>query len=181
MGEIRRPVGHPPKAGAFGRSPGSRGNPWALFGYFLSQQKVTPRRGGETRQRAFRTRQECEGADWRVAVKRKRDYHKRKHCTQNREADTFKKRPCGPVLKGRQTKPLAPGAPRGWVSANLVPAAACHFEDTKIQREAARAFLGAIVLAAAYIERCCLIPGSFARYGGQPGAVRPGPGPDCVR
>ena len=63
------PVGHPPKAGAFGRSPGSRGDPWAFFGYFLSQQKVTPRRGGETRQMAFRTRQECEGADQRVAVK----------------------------------------------------------------------------------------------------------------
>ena len=29
-------MGHPPKAGAFGRSPGSRENPWALFGYFLS-------------------------------------------------------------------------------------------------------------------------------------------------
>ena len=54
-------MGHPPKAGAFGRFPGSRENPWALFGYFLSQQKVTPRRGGETRQMAFRTRQECEG------------------------------------------------------------------------------------------------------------------------
>ena len=44
-------------------------NPWAFFGYFLSQQKVTPRRGGETRQMAFRTRQDCEGADCRVAVK----------------------------------------------------------------------------------------------------------------
>ena len=62
-------MGHPPKAGAFGRSPGSREDPWAFFGYFLSQQKVTPRRGGETRQKTFRTRQDCEGADWRVAVK----------------------------------------------------------------------------------------------------------------
>ena len=62
-------MGHPPKAGAFGRFPGSRENPWAFFGYFLSQQKVTPRRGGETRQMAFRTRQDCEGPDWRVAVK----------------------------------------------------------------------------------------------------------------
>ena len=62
-------MGHPPKAGAFGRSPGSRENPWALFGYFLSQQKVTPRRGGETRQKVFKTRQDCEGADHRVAVK----------------------------------------------------------------------------------------------------------------
>ena len=44
-------------------------NPWALFGYFLSQQKVTPRRGGETRQKISKTRQECEGPDWRVAVK----------------------------------------------------------------------------------------------------------------
>ena len=69
MGEIRRPVGHPPKAGAFGRFPGSRENPWAFFGYFLSQQKVTPRRGGETRQKTFRTRQDCEGPDHRVAVK----------------------------------------------------------------------------------------------------------------
>ena len=63
------PVGQPPKAGAFGRSPGSRGDPWAFFGYFLSQQKVTPRRGGETRQKVFKTRQDCEGADHRVAVK----------------------------------------------------------------------------------------------------------------
>ena len=62
-------MGQPPKAGAFGRSPGSRGDPWAFFGYFLSQQKVTPRRGGETRQRVFKTRQDCEGADLRVAVK----------------------------------------------------------------------------------------------------------------
>ena len=54
-------MGQPPKAGAFGRSPGSRENPWAFFGYFLSQQKVTPRRGGETRQMAFRTRQDCGG------------------------------------------------------------------------------------------------------------------------
>ena len=100
--------------------PGPGACPWAFFGYFLSQQKVTPRRGGETRQKTFRTRQDCEGADHRVAVKRKRDYHKRKHCTQNREADTFKKRPYGPVLKDRQTKPPAPGAPRGWVWASLV-------------------------------------------------------------
>ena len=62
-------MGHPPKAGAFGRSPGSRENPWAFFGYFLSQQKVTPRRGGETRQKISKTRQDCEGPDWRVAVK----------------------------------------------------------------------------------------------------------------
>ena len=46
----------------------------------------------------------------------------------------FKKRPCGPVLKASQQNPPAPGAPRGWVSATLVPAAACHFEDTKIRR-----------------------------------------------
>ncbi len=36
-------------------SPGPGACPWAFFGYFLSQQKVTPRRGGETRQMAFRT------------------------------------------------------------------------------------------------------------------------------
>ena len=35
--------------------PGPGACPWAFFGYFLSQQKVTPRRGGETRQMAFRT------------------------------------------------------------------------------------------------------------------------------
>ena len=81
VGEIRRPVGHPPKAGAFGRSPGSREDPWAFFGYFLSQQKVTPRRGGETRQKTFRTRQDCEGPDHRVAVKGNETAHKSKHCT----------------------------------------------------------------------------------------------------
>ena len=157
------PVGQPPKAGAFGRSPGSRENPWAFFGYFLSQQKVTPRRGGETRQKTFRTRQECEGPDHRMAVKRKRHHHKPKRCTQDREADTFKKRPCGPVLKGRQSKPKTPGAPREWVTASLVPAAACHFAQTQKERTALPFFYSAILLAAALIEGCCLMPESFAR------------------
>ena len=67
------PVGHPPKAGAFGRFPGSRENPWALFAFFLSLQKEGPPEG-QTRHKTFRTRQDCEGPDWRVAVKRKRDY-----------------------------------------------------------------------------------------------------------
>ena len=98
------PVGHPPKAGAFGRSPGSRENPWAFFGYFLSQQKVTPRRGGETRQKTFRTRQDCEGPDQRVAVKRKRDFETH---IQNRKTDTFKNRPPGPILKKKQAPPPA--------------------------------------------------------------------------
>ena len=94
-------MGHPPKAGAFGRSPGSRGDPWAFFGYFLSQQKVTPRRGGETRQMAFRTRQECEGADWRVAVKENGTTNHKSLYLGSR-GSPFKKRPCGPVLKDRQ-------------------------------------------------------------------------------
>ena len=109
MGEIRRPVGQQPKAGAFGRSPGSRGDPWAFFGYFLSQQKVTPRREGETRQKAFRTRQECEGPDLRVAVKGKRDFKTEPTKPRKKSkppeklvpsGSPFKKRPCGPVLKG---------------------------------------------------------------------------------
>ncbi len=37
---------------------------------------------------------------------RKRDYHEPKRCTQNREADTFKKRPCGPVLKDKLYRAL---------------------------------------------------------------------------
>ena len=82
---------------------------------------------------AFRTRQDYEGADWRVAVKENGAANNRSLIIQDREADTFKKRPCGPVLKGRQQKPLAPGAPRGWVTASLVPAAACHFENTRIR------------------------------------------------
>ena len=69
VGELRRPVGHPPKAGAFGRFPGSRENPWALFAFFLSLQKEGPPEG-QTRQKTFRTRQDCEGPDWRVAVKK---------------------------------------------------------------------------------------------------------------
>ena len=95
------PVGHPPKAGAFGRSPGSRGDPWAFFGYFLSQQKVTPRRGGETRQMAFRTRQDCKGETiaWQS---KKTALLIIKAYIQDREADTFKKRPFGPVLKDKQ-------------------------------------------------------------------------------
>ena len=51
------------------------------------------------------------------------------------KADTFKKRPCGPVLKDRQQKPQAPSAPRGWVSASPVPAAACHFAQTKKRKD----------------------------------------------
>ena len=105
------PVGHPPKAGAFGRSPGSRENPWAFFGYFLSQQKVTPRRGGETRQKVFKTRQDCEGQTIAWQSKGTALSITEAHI-QDREADTFKKRPCGPVLKDRQTKSQAPGAPR---------------------------------------------------------------------
>ena len=133
-------MGHPPKAGAFGRSPGSRENPWAFFGYFLSQQKVTPRRGGETRQKAFRTRQECEGADWRVAVKENDAINNRSPCLGPR-GSLFKKRPYGPVLKGSQQKPKTPGAPRSWVTANLVPAAACHFAQTQKGRKPLRPFL----------------------------------------
>ena len=91
---------------------------------------------------AFRTRQDYEGADWRVAVKKNdtlktnRQKPERSLSPQRKQLSSgspFKKRPCGPVLKGRQQKPLAPGAPRGWVTDTLVPAAACHFENTKIQ------------------------------------------------
>ena len=105
------PVGHPPKAGAFGRSPGSRENPWAFFGYFLSQQKVTPRRGGETRQKTFRTRQECEGET--IAWQSKETtLPQTKTLHLGPKGSPFKKRPYGPVLKGGQQKPPAPGAPR---------------------------------------------------------------------
>ena len=143
------PVGQPPQAGAFGRSPGSRGDPWALFGYFLSQQKVTPRRGGETRQKTFRTRQDCEGPDHRVAVKRKRRC-KTKPANPRKKSKPpekpvppgrpFKKRPFGPVLKGRQTNSQAPGAPRGWVTVSLVPAADCHFAQTQKRKDSSAIF-----------------------------------------
>ena len=53
----------------------------------------------------------------------------------------FKKRPCGPVLKGRQQKPKAPCAPREWVTVSLVPAAACHFAQTQKERTALPSFL----------------------------------------
>ena len=133
-------MGQPPKAGAFGRFPGSRENPWAFFGYFLSQQKVTPRRGGETRQKISKTRQECEGPDWRVAVKENGAIDNRSPYPGPR-GSPFKKRPFGPVLKGRQTNPPAPGAPRGWVMGSLVPAAACHFAQTEKERTALPSFL----------------------------------------
>jgi len=76
-----------------------------------------------------------------VAVKRKRHYHKPKRCTQDLEADSFKKRPCGPVLKDSHPNPPAPGAPRGWGTANLVPAAACHFAQTQKERKTIYPFL----------------------------------------
>ena len=53
----------------------------------------------------------------------------------------FKKRPCGPVLKVRQQNPKTPGALRGWVWGSLVPAAACHFAQTKKERTALPSFL----------------------------------------
>ena len=130
--------------------PGPGGDPWAFFGYFLSQQKVTPRRGGGTRQKTFRTRQECEGPDLRVAVKGKRDFKTEptKPIKKSKPPEKlvpsgspFKKRPCGPVLKNRQQNPPAPGAPREWVTANLVPAAACHFAQTQKERIALPFFL----------------------------------------
>ena len=62
------------------------------------------------------------------------------------KADTFKKRPCGPVLKDDQQNPPAPGAPRGWVTASLVPAAACHFANTQKRTEHAPSFFSAIFL-----------------------------------
>ena len=125
-------------------------NPWAFFGYFLSQQKVTPRRGGETRQKTFRTRQDCEGADHRVAVKGNETARPNRQPPERSpgpqrnqfpQADTFKKRPSGPVLKDRQQKPKAPGAPRGWVTVSLIPAAACHFVQTEKERTALPFFL----------------------------------------
>ena len=42
----------------------------AFWTFRRRSARLTPRRGGETRQRVFKTRQECEGADWRVAVKK---------------------------------------------------------------------------------------------------------------
>ena len=85
---------------------------------------MTPRRGGETSQKVFKTRQDCEGLDWRVAVKEngiigqagqscegsgyckavKNDTATNKSTGQgmNCKADTFKKRPYGPVLKDKQ-------------------------------------------------------------------------------
>ena len=177
MGEIRRPVGHPPKAGAFGRSPGSRENPWALFGYFLSQQKVTPRRGGETRQKISKTSQDCEGSDRRVAVKGNVAINSKSPYPgpRGRHVQEAALRAC---LEGQTDKTASAWRSRGWVSASLVPAAACHFENTKTGWETVRAFPSARFIAAALIESCCLISGSFARCGGRPGAVRPGPGPD---
>ena len=92
-------MGQPPKAGAFGRFPGSRENPWAFFAFFLSLQKEGPPEG-QTRQKIFKTRQNCEGADWRVAVK-KTALSQTKTLYPGPQGITFKKRPCGPVLKDR--------------------------------------------------------------------------------
>ena len=58
----------------------------------------------------FKTRQECEGADWRVAVKRNETISNRSPYLGPR-GSLFKKRPFGPVLKDKQQKPKTPGAP----------------------------------------------------------------------
>ena len=99
----------------------------------------------------FKTRQDCEGSDWRVAVKENGAANNKSPYPGPR-GSPFKKRPFGPVLKGRQQNPPAPGAPRGWVTASLVPAAACHFENTKTEWVTVRAFLSARFSAAALIE-----------------------------
>ena len=101
-------------------------NPWALFGYFLSQQKVTPRRGGETRQMAFRTRQDCEGADWRVAVKGN-DTITNQNAAPRNEKQPVQEAALRACLEGKTHKIASAWRCRGRVSANLVPAAACHF------------------------------------------------------
>jgi hypothetical protein len=100
VGEIRRPRGSSAQGRSLWPVPGSRENPWAFFGYFLSRQKVTPRRGGETRQMAFRTRQECEGETvaWqskKTALPQSKTLH------PGPRGSPFKKRPYGPVLKDR--------------------------------------------------------------------------------
>ena len=71
--------------------------------------------------------------DRRVAVKENETVNNKSPYSESKDSP-FKKRPFGPVLKGRQTKSPAPGAPRGWVTANLVPAAACHFAQTQKER-----------------------------------------------
>ena len=115
-----------------------------------------------------------------MAVKENETVNNKSPYSESKDSP-FKKRPFGPVLKGRQTKPPAPGAPRGWVWASLVTGRGCHFAQDKKRTENNLSFFSAIFFAAALIEGCCLISGSFARCGGRPGAVRPGPGPDCVR
>ena len=154
------------------------------------QQKVTPRRGGETRQKVFKTRQVCEGADHRVAVKRNdiityqntvprkkpkppkaflldgggfrmktggrlsSARHTQRACRP--QGSLFKKRPCGPVLKARQQKPPAPGAPRGWVTVSLVTGRGLSLRTDAKRTENAPSFFSARFLAAALIEGYCL-------------------------
>ena len=205
-------MGHPPKAGAFGRSPGSREDPWAFFGYFLSQQKVTPRRGGETSQKVFKTRQDCEGPDWRVAVKEnvpilnkrnnpqkeaqahqslplrgrwfsnenRREISQRKvtqraYFPLGRHVQEAALRAC---LEGQTDKPASAWrSPRLGIGQSRSGRGLSLRTDTK-KGGNTPSFFSAILLAAALVEGYCLMPEYFARYGGRPGAVRPGPGPD---
>ena len=153
-------------------------NPWALFGYFLSQQKVTPRRGGETRQKAFRTRQECEGETiaW-----------------QSKETALPQSKTLYPGPRGKHVQETALWAclegqtakiASAWRSPRLGNGQSRYrprlvtSHRRKKKGQLCHPFCSAIFFAAAYVERCCLIPGNFARCGGRPGAVRPGPGPD---
>ena len=73
----------------------------------------------------------------------------------------FKKRPYGPVLKGRRPKPPAPGAPREWVTVSLVPAAACHFAQTQKERTALPSFLERHIISRGLYRRMLPHAGEF--------------------
>ena len=197
MGEIRRPRGSSAQGRSLWPVPGSRENPWAFFGYFLSQQKVTPRRGGETRQKAFRTRQECEGADWRVAVKENDAINNRSPCLGPR-GSLFKKRPCGPVLKDRwygalgfwRSPRLSNGQSRSGRGLSLrkykdrMGKGSCLSQRHGFSRGLNQKMLPLagefrpISALRASLRSVALRNAPAGAGGGRPGAVRPGPGPD---
>ena len=118
MGEIRRPVGQPPKAGAFGRSPGPGGTPGRSLPSFCRYRKKVRRKGKRDKRPLERDRnakgQTIAWQSKRTTLSQSKTLH------LGPKHSPFKKRPCGPVLKDRQQKPQAPGAPREWVKASLV-------------------------------------------------------------
>ena len=133
VGEIRRPRGSSAQGRSLWPVPRVQGGPLGVL-WLLSvatESDPSPGRRNETKGLSNETEMR-RGRPARGSQKKTR-LSQSKTLYLGPRGSPFKKRPCGPVLKERRTKSPAPGAPREWVSASLVPAAACHFAQAQIK------------------------------------------------